>query len=94
MKSSRLLYVVRVTKTHTVATPTQEARTTAANKADEQLEEAERAFQEERDGLLEEAEAAAAVAATQVQTIEELRAQEAGARREFEKARQGKMKRE
>lgn len=75
-------------------TPTQEARTTAANKAQEELEEAERTFQEERDMLLEEAEAAAAVAATQVQTIEELRAQEAGTRREFEKARQGNMERE
>lgn len=42
--------------------------------------------------MLEEAEAAAAVAATQVQTIEELQAQEAGTRREFEKARSGNMK--
>lgn len=66
----------------------QEARAAAESKAEEDMAEADRCFGEERDRLLEEAEAAAAVAATQVQTIEELRAQEAGARREFEKARQ------
>lgn len=58
------------------------------------MAEADRCFSEERNRLLEEAEAAAAVAATQVQTIEELRAQEAGTRREFEKARQEPKKRE
>lgn len=57
------------------------------DKAEEDLAEADRRFSEERARLLEDAEAAAAVAATQVQTIEELRALEAGTRREFEKAR-------
>ncbi|CAM9878183.1 unnamed protein product, partial [Ectocarpus sp. 12 AP-2014] len=56
-------------------------------KAEDELAEAERGFAEERDRLLEEAEAAAAVSATQVQTIEELRALEIGTRRELEKAR-------
>lgn len=76
------------------STPTQEARTAVATKAKEELAEAERRFLEERDRLLEEAEAAAAIAASQIQTIEELRALEAGTRREFEKARQGQMLRE
>lgn len=57
-------------------------------KAEDELVEAERGFAEKRDRLLEEAEGAAAVSATQVQTIEELRALETGTRRELEKARQ------
>lgn len=70
------------------STVPQEARNIAMRQAEEDLDEAERRFSEERDRLLEHAEAAAAVAATQVQTIEELKTMEAGARREFEKARQ------
>ncbi|CAM9090655.1 unnamed protein product [Hapterophycus canaliculatus] len=64
------------------------ARRVATRKAEEGLAEAERRFSEERDRLLEDAEATAAVAATQAQTIEELKTLEAGTRREFEKARQ------
>lgn len=56
-------------------------------KAEEDLAEVDRRFSEERARLLEDAEAAAAVAAAQAQTIEELRALEAGTKREFEKSR-------
>lgn len=66
----------------------QEAQRKTMLKVGEELAEAERAFSEERAALLEDAEAAAAVAATQVQTIEELRTLEIGTRRELEKARQ------
>lgn len=48
---------------------------------------------EERAALLEDAEAAAAVAATQIQTIDETRALEASTRRELEKTRQAKYER-
>lgn len=58
--------------------------------AAEELAEVERAFEGERSTLLEDADAAAAVAATQVQTIEELRTLEASTRRELEKTRREK----
>ena len=58
--------------------------------AEEALAEAGRAFAGERSTLLEDADAAAAVAATQVQTIEELRTLEASTRRELEKTRREK----
>ncbi|CAM9178368.1 unnamed protein product [Scytosiphon promiscuus] len=66
----------------------EEARRVAAGKAEEDLAEAERYFMEERDRLLEEVEASAAVAATQAQTIDELKTLEAAVRQELEKARQ------
>lgn len=55
--------------------------------AEEELDEVERGFARERATLLEDADAAAAVAATQVQTIEELRTLEASTKRELEKTR-------
>lgn len=79
---------------HTLPPPTQDARRAVMVKAEDELAEAERGFAEERDRLLEEAEAAAAVSATQVQIIEELRALETGTRRELEKARQEAEQRE
>ena len=66
---------------------TQEARRAAALMAEEEMAEAERAFAEERAKLLEESEAAAAVAAAQVKTIGELQALEASTRRELDKTR-------
>lgn len=66
----------------------QEVRRETALKADHELEEIQREASQERAALLEDAEAAAAVAATQVLTIDELRALETSTRRELEKARQ------
>lgn len=59
--------------------------------AEEGLAETERAFAGERAALLEDADAAAAVAATQVQTIGELQTLEAVTGRELEKTRRGEQ---
>lgn len=71
----------------------QEACREAVLKADHILEEAERAASQERAAFLEDAEAAAAVSATQIQIIDETRALEASTRRELEKTRQVKYER-
>lgn len=55
--------------------------------AGDKLAHAERVASEERAALLEDAEAAAAIARAQNQTIEELRAIEAATKRELEKSR-------
>lgn len=65
----------------------QEARRIAMIKAGEELEEFKRVSSEERSAWVEDSEAAAAVAATHVQTIEELTELEAKGRHELENAR-------
>lgn len=60
----------------------------ALTQAEDKLAQAKRVASEERAALLEDAEAAAAVARAQNQIIEELRAIEVATKRELEKSRQ------